>query len=128
MMKQVKSKYHALHVLKRAEPNLRRRMNSNCNKELVKSMSECILNVLNGNVKLLGITLVNCVSTKPHSARWPNNECLSYQVEAHSSTGWISDTSAENSSAHDRKSIISPQKMLRIMFLVSAEKFPPAPK
>ena len=40
------------HVLWTAEPKLRKAIISNCNKELVNSISECILNVLNGNVKL----------------------------------------------------------------------------
>jgi len=53
-MKRVKSNYHALHVLRTAEPKLRKAITSNCNKELVNSISECILNVLNGNVKLTG--------------------------------------------------------------------------
>ena len=53
-MKRVKSNYHALHVLRTAEPKLRKAIISNCNKELVNSISECILNVLNGNVKLAG--------------------------------------------------------------------------
>jgi len=50
----VKSNYHALHVLRTGEPKLRKAIISNCNKELVNSISECILNVLNGNVKLAG--------------------------------------------------------------------------
>jgi len=53
-MKRVKSNYHALHVLRTAEPKLRKAIISNCNKELVNSIIECILNVLNGNVKLAG--------------------------------------------------------------------------
>jgi len=53
-MKLVKSNYHTLHVLKTAHPKLRKAIITNCNKELVNSISECILNVLNGNVKLSG--------------------------------------------------------------------------
>ena len=56
-MKRVKSKYHALHVLKTVEPKLRKAIISNCNKELVNSISECILNVWNGNVKLTGCNM-----------------------------------------------------------------------
>jgi len=51
-MKRVKSNYHTLHVLRMAEPKLPKAIISNCIKELVNSISECILNVLNGNVKL----------------------------------------------------------------------------
>jgi len=46
------SNYNVLHVSKMAEPKLRKAIISNCKKELVNSKSECILNVLNGNVKL----------------------------------------------------------------------------
>jgi len=48
------SYYHTLHVLKTAHPKLRKAIITNCNKELVNSISECILNVLNGNVRLSG--------------------------------------------------------------------------
>ena len=37
-----------------AEPKLRKAIISNGDKELVTSISECILNILNGNVKLAG--------------------------------------------------------------------------
>ena len=53
-MKQVNSNYHALHVLKRAEPRLRKALITNCNKELVNCIRECVLNVLNGNIRLSG--------------------------------------------------------------------------
>jgi len=51
-MKGVKSYYHAQHVLKTAEPKLHETIISNCKRELVNSVSECVLNVLNGNIKL----------------------------------------------------------------------------
>ena len=54
MMKLAKSNYHTLHVLRTAEPKLREDLISNCNSELVNSISECILNAVNGNVKLTG--------------------------------------------------------------------------
>jgi len=41
-------------VLKAAEPRLRKALITNCNKELVNYISECVLNVLNGNIKLPG--------------------------------------------------------------------------
>jgi hypothetical protein len=51
-MKLVRSNYHALHVLKTATPKLRKAIVSNCDRELVHSIFECVLNVLNGNVRL----------------------------------------------------------------------------
>ena len=41
-------------MLKTAQPKLRKAIVSNCNKELEKSICECVLNMLNGNVKLSG--------------------------------------------------------------------------
>ena len=58
-MKRLRSNYHALHVLKGAAPKLRKAIISNCDRELVNSIFECVLNVLNGNVKLSG-----CVTRK----------------------------------------------------------------
>jgi len=55
-MKRVRSNFHALHVLKTADPRLRKALITNCNKELVNFISECVLNVLNGNLKLSGCT------------------------------------------------------------------------
>jgi hypothetical protein len=51
-MKRIKSNYHALNVLKSAQPKLRKAIISNCNRELLNCISECILNVLNGNLKV----------------------------------------------------------------------------
>jgi hypothetical protein len=51
-MKRIKSNYHHLQVLKTAKPQLRKAIVKNCNSELVKSISECVLNVLNDNLKL----------------------------------------------------------------------------
>jgi len=46
-------------VLKDAKTGLRKAIISNCDRELVNSICECVLNVLNGNVKLSG-----CVTRK----------------------------------------------------------------
>jgi hypothetical protein len=51
-MERVRSNYHALHVLRKARPKLRKAIVSHGDKELVKSICECVLNVLNGNVSL----------------------------------------------------------------------------
>jgi len=48
----VKSNYHALHVLKTAEQSLCKGIRTNCNKELVIYINECVLNVLNSNLQL----------------------------------------------------------------------------
>ena len=51
-MKRVKSKYHDQHVLKTAKPRLNKTLTTNCNKELVNCINECVLNVLNSNLKM----------------------------------------------------------------------------
>jgi len=51
-MKRIKSNYHALQLLKTADSNLRIAILANCKSELVKTLSECPLNPLQGNVKL----------------------------------------------------------------------------
>ena len=51
-MKRIKSNYHALHVLKTADPKLRKAILKNANSELILSIVECALNVLNGNCKI----------------------------------------------------------------------------
>jgi len=51
-MKRIRSNYHALQVLKTADPKLREAILANCKGELVKNLRECSLNLLRGNVKL----------------------------------------------------------------------------
>ena len=58
-MKRVKENVHTLHVLKNARLKLRKAFISNCYRDLVNCISECVLNVLNGNVALTG-----CVKRK----------------------------------------------------------------
>jgi hypothetical protein len=51
-MKRIKSNFHHLQVLKTAKPQLRKAILKNCSNELLKSISECVLNVLHDNLKL----------------------------------------------------------------------------
>jgi len=51
-------------VLKNAKPKLRKAILSNCNKELINTISECVLNVLRGNVKL-----TDCQKRRLHKFR-----------------------------------------------------------
>jgi len=51
-MKRIRSNYHHIQVLKTAKPQLRKAIIKNCNNELVKSISECVLNVLRNNLQL----------------------------------------------------------------------------
>jgi hypothetical protein len=53
MMKRIKSNYHHLQVLKTAKFQLLKAIINNCNSELVKSFSECVLNLLRGNLRLI---------------------------------------------------------------------------
>ena len=58
-MKRIKENYHTFHVLKHARPKLRKAVISISDRDLVNCFSECVLNVLNGNV---GLT--SCVKRK----------------------------------------------------------------
>jgi len=51
-MKRIRSNYHALQVLKMADPKLRKAILANCKSEVVNTLSECSLNLLRGNVKM----------------------------------------------------------------------------
>jgi len=51
-MRRVRSNYHVLQVLKTAHPKLRKAILANSKSEFVKTLSECSLNLLRGNVKL----------------------------------------------------------------------------
>ena len=51
-MRRIRSNYLALHVLKDASHKLRKAILSSCDRELVNTISECVLNVLRGNLKL----------------------------------------------------------------------------
>ena len=51
-MKRVKNNMDCLQLLGKCKPRLRKAILSNGDNELICSICECILNVLNGNVKL----------------------------------------------------------------------------
>lgn len=51
-MKRIKSNFHILHVLRRANPKLRRAILQSGDKQLILTIIECALNILNGNCKL----------------------------------------------------------------------------
>jgi len=52
-MKRVKSKYHSLHVLNSAETRLPKALITNCKKELLNCISECVFNVLKRQFKIV---------------------------------------------------------------------------
>jgi hypothetical protein len=51
-MRRIKSNYHHLQVLRKANPQLRKAIIKNCTNDLVKAISECVLNVLKDNLQL----------------------------------------------------------------------------
>jgi len=53
-MKRMKQNFHTLHVPKHFRQKLRKAIISNCDRDLVNCIRECVLNVLNGNVTLTG--------------------------------------------------------------------------
>jgi hypothetical protein len=50
----MKANYHTLYELKTAQTKLLKSILSNCDRDLVNCISECVLNVLNGNIALTG--------------------------------------------------------------------------
>jgi len=53
-MKRIRSTFHTLHVLKAADPKLRKAIIANCNQEILKNICECALNVLRGKIPSSG--------------------------------------------------------------------------
>ena len=51
-MRRIKANYHTLQVMKNARTKLRKAIISNCNKDRLNSISECVLSVLNCNIRL----------------------------------------------------------------------------
>ena len=49
-MKWIRSTYYTLHVLKAADPKLRKAIIANCSQETLKRIWECALNVFRGNI------------------------------------------------------------------------------
>jgi len=119
-MKLMKSNYYALHVLRTAEPKLRKAIISNCNKDLVTSISECILNVLNGDVKLAG-----CNTRKLRKHKVTLRNLADKRVSLSTKKMLIVQRSGFLLPllSADLPAIASLEIMLRKMYLVSAEKF-----
>jgi len=84
-MKFVSSNYYTLHVLKKAEPRLRKAIVSNCNKKLVNCLSECFLNVLNGNIQLSVCNMGKLNKHKSAIRKVVDRHVPLWQVETHSS-------------------------------------------
>ncbi len=55
-MRRVKANYYALQVLKNPRAKLRKAIVSNCNKDILNSICECVLNVLNDNIRISDCT------------------------------------------------------------------------
>jgi len=129
-MKRVKSNYHTPHVLKTAQQKLRKAIITNCNKELVNSISECILNVLNGNVKLSGCSKgklrnYKALLRKVADKRVPLSNKKKSIVHRE---GFLLPLPSAVLPAICRLIFFPEKIMLRRMYLVPAEKYPAVPK
>ena len=71
-MKRIKENYHTFHVLKHVRTKLRKPIILNCDRDLVNCISECVLNVLKGNVALTG-----CEKPKLRKHNW---HCVSCSI------------------------------------------------
>lgn len=54
MMKRLKSNKHFLHILKNANPKVRKAILQSADDDLIKALLECVINTLNGNHSLSG--------------------------------------------------------------------------
>jgi len=84
--------------VKRAEPTLRKALINNCNKELVNCKSECVLNVLNGNIRLTG-----CKTHKLKKRKSALRKVADRQVPLCAKKRLIVERGAERHSANDRQ-------------------------
>ena len=73
-MKHIKDNF-LIHVLKHARAKLGKAILSNCDRDLLNCISECVLNVLNGNVPLTG-----CVRHKLSKYKLALHKLLDKQV------------------------------------------------
>jgi hypothetical protein len=92
-------------VLKNAKPKLRKAILSNCNKELINTISECVLNLLNGNLKLT-VKDVDYKSSEVSFAQSLEGPCACHEEEAYKSTRRIPRASFIGNTADRGKSDI----------------------
>jgi len=85
----VRSSYHTLQLLKAADPILRKAIISKCNKELGNCISECALNVLNGNIKLTCCDTRKLQNTRRRFASSSTGTCLSDNKELIVQRGFV---------------------------------------
>jgi hypothetical protein len=120
-MKRIKSNYQHLQVLKTAKRQLRKAIVKNCNSKLVKTISECVLNVIRGNLQLTAYQKRRLREFKvPLRAIADRSESLASKKNRLISVEDLS-TSAKCHFTHISQSYISfarRLKMLRKMYLV----------
>jgi len=117
MVKRIRSNYHTLQVLNTADPKLRKAILANCKRELVKTLSECSLNLLRGNVKVDTVPeeeIAKIPSTPTQASRYA---CFTkFQEESHCSARRFLTPSPRRSVANYRQSNIQAVRdMLRKM-------------
>jgi len=102
-MRRIKSNFHELHTLKAAQPKLRKAIIRNCDKDLVKCVSECALNLLHGNVKLSGCARKKLQNTDVSSERLSAGACHWLARRVDYSARRIPSIVANGSTAHGLK-------------------------
>ena len=123
-MRRIRSTYHTLHVLKSADPKLRKAIVANCNKETLKGICECALNVLRGNIPLTACGKRKLQKHKSSLRKLADRARLSPPSARSSIRRWISATSIKRHIAYSGRPPVPPAAvMLREMYLVSPEQF-----
>jgi len=123
-MKRIRSNYHALQVLKTADPELRKAILAKCKGELVKTLSECSLNLLRGNVKLTPCQKRKLRKYRAHLRKLADRRVTNFQEEGHCAARRFLTPTPRCCVANYRQSVIQVvehNNMLRKMYLVSPD-------
>jgi hypothetical protein len=126
-MKRIRSSYHTLHVLKAADPKLRKAVIANCNQETLKSIWECAFNVLLGNIPMSACRKRELRNIRTVSAR---SRIRGYirQAESYKAARRFPSPAAVCYITHSRRTFIQlALTMLHKMYLFSSELFQKLP-
>jgi len=123
-MKRIRSTYHTLRVFKALNPKLRKAIIANCNQETLKSICDCALNVLGGNIPLSACSKRKLRTYKKSIRRVADKSVFLYQAKGYKSSRLIPSPTAVCFITHSRLAFI-PLAFTKLneMYLVSSELF-----
>ena len=123
-MKRIRTTYHTLHALKGSDPKLIKAIIVNCNQETLKSIFECALNVLRGNIPLIVCSKRNLRTYKNSLRKVADNSLSLSSKRKGMSVRRLPSPAAVCYIADSRRTLITLElTMLHKMYLVSSETF-----